>query len=742
MAGLLFSLPGTPVIYYGDEIGMGDNIYLGDRDGVRTPMQWSPDRNAGFSRANPQRLYLPVVTDPEYHYEAVNVEVQQNNAHSMLWWYKRLIGLRKQLKAFGRGSIEFLLPENNKVLAFTRSFQDENVLVVANLSRFAQGVDLDLSKYRDWVPVEVFGGTEFPAIQKERYFITLGPHSFYWFSLNGRRTEISVAREEPKCPSIAIGTEWSEILEEGSRELLEKALPQFLSRSRWSSGKSQKIRGVGIEDVVPLSNAEHRCYLVLARATYSDADPSTYQLVLAFAEGAAAAELCERHPNAVVARLALADGKTGLLHDALVHEGTAGMLLQAIGGRRRFKGQAGVITPTRTAAFGRIARGAPDGALPVRHVGSEERNATIVYGDRFVLKILRQVEPGPQPDLEVGRFLTEFARFEHAPPVAGAIEYTRPGREPTTLAVLQGFVPNEGDAWKYTVDAVGRYLDEAVARKDLCARLEPPRGPLLTLLGKPPPPETIELFPFSLDAARILGRRTGELHLALASGPAVRDFALEPYTTLYQHSVYQSMRSRASQTLSLLSQRTGQFSEELRAEAREVLKREASITRRLRTITDRKLSGSRIRIHGDYHLGQVLYTGKDFIIIDFEGEPARPLSERRLKRSPLRDVAGMIRSFHYAAYASLFDSRVRHQDMPAGEPLVKYWYAWVSAVYLESYLETVAGSALLPRTTEETKILLDAFLIDKSLYELAYELNHRPDWIAVPVRGVLDLVRD
>jgi maltose alpha-D-glucosyltransferase/alpha-amylase len=181
--GMLMALPGSPFLYYGDEIGMGDNFYLGDRNGVRTPMQWSADRNAGFSRANPQKLYLPAIIDPEYHYEAINVEGQQASPNSLLWYHKRLLAARKRFQAFGRGDLTFLHPDNYKVLAFVRRFKDEQILVVANLSRFAQHVELNLKDFQGLVPVEASGGVEFPAIGEWPYLLTLAPRGWFWFLL-------------------------------------------------------------------------------------------------------------------------------------------------------------------------------------------------------------------------------------------------------------------------------------------------------------------------------------------------------------------------------------------------------------------------------------------------------------------------------------------------------------------------------------------------------------------------------
>jgi maltose alpha-D-glucosyltransferase/alpha-amylase len=364
----------------------------------------------------------------------------------------------------------------------------------------------------------------------------------------------------------------------------------------------------------------------------------------------------------------------------------------------------------------------------------------VIFGDSAILKVLRRIAPGVHPDLELGRYLTETARFENVAPVMGAIEYKREKREPITLAVLQGFVPNEGDAWKYTSDSVSRYFHEGLSRREVLSRIEPPEQPPLALADAVPPPELSELLHVYLESIRLLGRRTAELHLALGSCSDLREIAPQPFDMLYQRSLYQLMRSRATQTITLLGQRLRHLPESVRSEAREVVGLDKAILKRFASLIDGKITGSRTRIHGDYHLGQVLYTGKDFVIIDFEGEPDRPLSERRLKRSPLRDVAGMLRSFQYAVYAQLLDPRMRTEDVELAGHLAKLWIVWVSAAYLGGYSKSIAGSPLLPKTNEEMQVLLDAFLLNKCLYEIGYELNNRPDWVRIPVRGVLDLV--
>jgi len=745
MNSLLLSLPGTPVVYYGDEIGMGDNIYVGDRDGVRTPMQWSADRNAGFSRANPQQLYLPVIIDPEYHYEAINVEAQQNNQHSLLWWMKRILAVRKRFRAFSRGSIEFLQPENRKVLVFLRRSESERILCVVNLSRFVQAVELDLSAFKGIIPVEVFGRTPFPPIGELPYFLTLGPHTFYWFVLEpAPKAEEPIALSEAPLRELVVSRPWGAVLHDKAAAQLERILPSYLRGRRWFAGKARHILSTQIIETIPISYEGSSAQLALIKVSYGDGDPDIYQLPLAFATGDRAAHLVEHQQHTVITRLRVRDNGNeveGVLHDATVEESFCNALLDVIERRRRRSGALGRLRTSRTRQF-RAIRGEVEDQLKPSLLGAEQSNTSVVYGDRLILKLFRRLDQGVNPDLEIGRFLTERTSFSYMPPLGGAIEYERSRGEPLTLAVLQGFVPNQGDAWEYTLDALDEYFERVLARPVEERRPAVPVGTALTHLYAEIPPLAEDMIGAYLELARLLGQRTAELHLALASRPGDAAFAPEPINTMYRRSLYESSRTRLDQAFALLRRRLNTLPDDSRAEARAILGQSKRIERRLRSVVDKKVGGLRIRCHGDYHLGQVLHTGKDFLIMDFEGEPARPISERRLKRSPLRDIGGMLRSFHYAAVSALIAGRVRPEDIPVLEPWAQVWYLWVAVNFLRTYLDLVADADLVPEGEDELAALLDLCVIDKALYELEYELNHRPDWVRIPLRGIASLIEN
>jgi maltose alpha-D-glucosyltransferase/alpha-amylase len=731
---LLFSLPGSPVVYYGDEIGMGDNYYLGDRDGVRTPMQWSSDSNSGFSRANPQKLYLPVIIDPEYHYETLNVENQERSLSSLLWWMKRVIGMRKRYKALGRGNIEFLSPQNPKILAFTRQYKDEIILVVVNLSRFSQVVELDLSRYSGYTPREVFSGNQFPPIKNNPYLLTLGPHNHFWFSLV-REREIAAEIKDKRI--FRLKESLKELFEGETKEILEQEIVvPYLKKCRWFGGKGRKIRRVKIVESVSVFKPAPLSYLLILEVSYNEGFPEMYFLPLSFAPEEKTPIINQQFPQAIMASLRVGE-KEGILYDGLYNEQLHNILLDMIIKRKRLKGSQGefaFLPGTRMRRF----LASKDLPLDSSVLEAEQSNTSILYQDVFILKLFRRLENGLNPDVEIERFLTEKARFSQIPPYAGSVEYRKDGFEPILVALLQGFVPNEGEAWMFTLSHVGYYFERVLSKRKELDEIPEISSMLLDMDKQERPSILYELIDgFFSEMIELLGKRTAQLHLSLISESEEEDFAPEPFSILYQRSVYQSMRSLVNQVFRLLEANVSQLSGGLKEEASEVLALRSKILSRLNKILGKKISAMKIRIHGDYHLGQVLFTGKDFVVIDFEGEPARSLSERRLKRSPLRDVAGMVRSFHYAAYASLLrHPSVRSEDRSFLEPWLKVWYHHVSRIFLRSYLKTVRDAAFLPRRKDELAVLFDAFLLEKAVYELGYELNNRPDWIFIPLRGI------
>jgi maltose alpha-D-glucosyltransferase/alpha-amylase len=742
--GLLLSLPGTPVLYYGDEIGMGDNVYLGDRDSVRTPMQWNADRNAGFSTGNPQRLYLPVTIDPEYHYETVNVAAQLDNPESLLRWMRQLIALRRRHRVFGRGSIEFLAPDNHRVLAFLRRFGSEQVLVVANLSRSAQFVELDLSEFRGLRPLELFGHTQFPTIGDLPYLLTLGPYDFYWLSLEGTRAEV-ITHEPGALPALKTSGPWTAIAEAPRpRAAFEALLPDILRARRWFGGKTRRIESTRIVDVVPvpLPGPHGTALMTIVKVEYLDGEPDFYSLPLAFAPGERGERLAEDHPQAALARLTSEVG-SGILHDAHWEPAYARALLKGAIRRRTFAGASGTVVPRAYPEGGVTAAEVQD--LPVTVLSAEQSNTSMTFGDRYILKAYRRLEAGLNPDLEIGRFLNAHPTEAHVAVVAASFEYRRQREEPTTLGIVHRYVPNSTDVWAYTVAAASRYYEQALNLDDQSHDEMPPSQPAIELVDAEVPVAIDYVAGEYLTQAELLGCRTAQLHLALSDGSSNRNFEPEPVTVLTQRALYQTMRNGAGRSLRELRRSLRRLPDSTREEAERILPLAPEILERLRAVT-RVDQGLRIRHHGDLHLGQVLTTGRDFVFIDFEGEPTRSLNERRIKRSPLRDVAGMLRSLHYSAYVGIDDlvdrglAPIEPEPWTRFRPWAEAWSAWAGAAFLRGYLKAVEGTGLVPTDPTQLRACLDAHLLEKALYELAYELSHRPTWARIPMVGIRSLM--
>ena len=734
---LLFSLPGTPTIYYGDEIGMGDNHYLGDRDGVRTPMQWSSDRNAGFSRANPQKLYLPVIIDPAYHFETVNVENQEQNQTSFLWWMKRVINMRKNYKAFGRGTIHFLQPDNPKILAFIREYEDETILVVINLSRFSQVAELDLSRYAGYHPIEIFSKNQFPVIQEKPYVMTMGFYDYFWFVLQ-QEVELASGKPGRQIPTINTKTDWVNLFNTRIRTRIEnQIIPKFLQEQRWFGSKSQKILKINIIETIPIKNSNDYTLLLILKVNYAAATEEYYHLPLSFLKIEQAKTLLKEKPQSVLFNYQ-SPKEEGIVYDAVLDKDFNQSLLQLVAKRRIIRSQEGKLKAYPGKYFRNIRKQL--NILEQSHpLNTEQSNSSILYGRQLIFKLFRKLDEGINPDLEIVRYITEKTDYQNVPAFAGALEYQKKDGSQVTLGILYPFVPSEGNAWDYSQDYLIRYYERVLSK---LSQIE--KNPILPTSffeksEKDIPEIMQELIggPF-LEMAYQLGKRTAGLHLALASSSQDPDFRPEPFTLLYQRSIYQSIQSLIKKVFLALRKNKQKCPEKIQDDLREILTLETEIVTYCREIlAKKKIKAKKIRIHGDYHLGQVLYTGNDFYIIDFEGEPARPLGERRLKRSPLKDVAGMLRSFHYAAFSPLIQQKIagEYNDL---EHWAKLWTYYISKIFLNSYLEHIGSSSfLIPEDKSEIANLLNLYLLEKAVYEIGYEINNRPDWLIIPLKGIL-----
>jgi maltose alpha-D-glucosyltransferase/alpha-amylase len=736
---ILFSFPGTPILYYGDEIGMGDNIYLGDRNGVRTPMQWSTDRNAGFSRANPAKLYSPVIMDPVFGYQSINVEAQQEDSSSLLNWMRNMIALRKLFQVFGRGTITFLHPENRKILAYLRSYGEDRILCVANLSRFAQPAELDLSAYAGMTPTEMLGYVEFPKIGRNEYSLTLGPYGFLWFELHGKPEITAAATNEHKEETVLLLTSsdpWASLFHNENKAALEtRLLPAFLPQQRWFGAKSESIHAVRIMDWGKLPNS--KAALAMVEIKYAERGNDLYFVPLSLALEQTALHLQENDRAAVLCRVKVGTSP-GVLYDSICDNEACQALLYAL--------KQGAEIPL---AMGRM-RAEPGkalkdcrillGQLSVHKSSAEQSNSSVLYGNQLILKLFRHLEFGPNPDCEIGRFLTEEIGFDGIPPFGGSIEYTQSGAPPITIAMLQGLVENQGDGWQWTLEELRRYYERCSSREAPAVAGDP--ACLFDLSGRKLQACAVEQVGIYFDSAVALGIKTAEMHLALASSSSNPVFSPEPFTIEDSDRLAKKFSEHAASVFDMLKDNLARLPDELLESASLVLSFRRKLLARFGELASLEPDCVKMRVHGDYHLGQVLHVDNGYVILDFEGEPARGIEERRAKQSALKDVAGMLRSFSYAAHASLLTYASRGPDEAARlEPCARAWEYIVSTAFLNSYRNTAGGAAFLPSIEVAFRDLLEAFLLDKALYELGYELNNRPTWVRIPLGGILSLSR-
>lgn len=721
LSSLLLSMPGTPVLYYGDEIGMGDNIYLGDRDGVRTPMQWSPDRNGGFSRTDPARLFLPAIQDPIYGFDAVNVEAQLRTSASLLIWTRRLIAIRRNYEVFGRGTLRFLYPANRKVLAYIRGTDEECILCVVNVSRSPQAVELDLSEHKGCTPLELTGGSAFPPIGDLPYLLTLPAYGFYWFHL----TTAPADRPQPPIASpelfTLVLTGGPETIFKGrERTAFERTTaPRFIAAQRWFAGKGKKIKGAKLTDYASMKGrtGKDEFLLPLVTVEMEGGENHSYSIPLALDEAREDESLL---PYAV-ARVRRGP-KVGLLYGAGSSPEFALAILDAIrrgaevptseGGRLRFSATAAL------ADFDDVE------ANDVKRLAAEQSNTSITLGEHLILKLYRRLQPGVHPEVEVGRFLTETTGFAHTPTLLGSVELVGSDGMPTAIAILQRFVRNQGDAWSWSIDILKRELDTAA---------------LVTSEEETTLENTLANY---LQTVRTLGQRTGELHLAFATPTDDPAFATEALTKDDIRIAADDAKAQAERAWAAISRLSGSAPESARSVIENLIARRSECLALIRQLSTKPVGAIKTRIHGDYHLGQVLIVQKDVMIVDFEGEPARPAEERRLKSSPLRDVAGMLRSFAYMAdtAARSVERRVVVDESRRVTERAEASLKLVETAFMEAYERTVRGTPVWVEDESTRRNLLQLHLLAKALYEINYEADHRPDWIETPVRGVLSIL--
>jgi maltose alpha-D-glucosyltransferase/alpha-amylase len=723
MNSLLLSMPGSPIIYYGDELGMGDNVYIGDRNGVRTPMQWSPDRNAGFSRADPQKLYLPPIMDAVYGYMSVNVESQLREPSSLLNWMRRMLNVRKSSHAFGRGTLTFLKPGNRKVLAYLREHAEDVILCVANLGRSAQPVELDLARFKGYTPIELLGRTVFPPIGELPYLLTLSAHGFYWFKLD-KNAQAPVWHSDAStiedAPVLVLFDGWHSFFSDlvvpwraqqalkTRAQLEENILPRHIENQRWYASKGQSIARATLTGQMIWSMGKHSWMLVLLDVGHCPQGCSYFMpLALAWEEREE-----ERTRSMVATALARTrqQAQVGVMSDAFSDEVFCRAVIRAMGENMDVIASHGTLRFRSTTAYADVIGDKLD-TLPVSKPLGQSSNTVVTLDETLFLKGYRVVRPGVNLEYEIGRHLTEVLHFPHCVPVLGVLEHIDALGDTRTLAIAQSYISNQGDGWTYATSYLERHLERN---------------------STPIEPSSPEAHSAFLELITTLGKRTAELHQALATRTGDAMFDPEPLTQADVEAFRQRMRVDAQASLALLQDKIAQLPEETRSDAQAVLDAHDIILGRIMGRVALAPDAIKIRCHGDYHLGQVLVTKNDFVIIDFEGEPGRSLAERRAKQPPWLDVAGMLRSFSYANLSALRAS-VHHADEIASlQPLADQWEAQTREAFLQGYgmASPVALNEALLRLCE----------LDKAFYELRYELNNRPDWVRIPIQGILKLV--
>ncbi|MBD1589899.1 maltose alpha-D-glucosyltransferase [Pseudomonas typographi] len=724
---LLLSMPGTPTLYYGDEIGMGDNIFLGDRDGVRTPMQWTIDRNGGFSRADPASLVLPPIQDPLYGYASVNVETQARDPHSLLNWTRRMLAVRKQQQAFGRGALKMLAPSNRRVLAYTREYtaadgKTEIILCVANLSRAAQAAELELSQYAGMVPVEMLGGSAFPPIGQLNFLLTLPPYAFYWFLLAPEAQmpswHVEPAESLPDFATLVLKKRLEELLDAPSRQTLEQtALKQYLPKRRWFAGKDSPIEQLHIAYGVRFSSLPYPALLSEIEVTQGG-EVSRYQ----FPFGLLPEEYIS---SALPQQLALArvrrGRQVGLITDGFMLDSFIRAVLQAI--------QRGTVLPCddgelRFAATEKLEALSLPAEPDIRYLSAEQSNSSAVIGGAMVLKMIRKVSGGTHPELEMGAFLTQ-AGYANISPLLGSVTRVATDGTPHLLMIAQGYLANQGDAWQWTQNNLERAVRDAL--QNAYSELEQHHDAL----------EQLAHF------AGLLGQRLGEMHTVLAAPTDDQAFAARPSTNKDAQAWSKSVSAQVERALRLIEQHRGTLPDDARPLVDTVLAQRKALLERIDALAADAVGGLVMRVHGDLHLGQVLVVQSDAYLIDFEGEPARPLEERRGKYSPYKDVSGVLRSFDYAAAMAVRSTQVLDATSGAAQlraQVAQRYYQDSQQAFLTAYERATAAvphAWAYPQGAHAAQVL---FSLEKAAYEIAYEAENRPAWLAVPLQGLAGLL--
>ncbi len=734
---LLFSLPGTPIIYYGDEIGMGDNHYLGDRNGVRTPMQWNADRNAGFSNANPQKLFLPTIIDSEYHYEALNVETQQQNTSSLLWWMKRVISMRRRFKAFSRGTIQFVKSDNAGIFTFIRKFEDETIFVAINMSRFTQAVSLDLREYAGCTPRDIFSDNRFPVIGNNPYVLTMGFHDYFWLQLE--TTDVTETREvQSVLPEIRIRGDWKSLFENASKDYLEQEiLPSYLQARKTAGCREFVIKETVITDMMNVNIKEDAIVLCVVNVYYRHAgEVDTIFLPLAFCSEDVIETMVADNTGLIAVKLT--GDVRGYIYDCSNTRNFHDALLRLMTGNRKIHGEKGVLE-------GYCGKMMPKGVRNyqpsyMQLLKSGRFSSSFDYGGDYHFRLYHRLEEGIRPDIEVATFISENDNRSLVPLFAGALNYTNANAH-SSVGVMSTYVKHTGTAWNHFLDAAIQYFEKILAGS---LHVKPPFAAEYrmfdTELAKIPS-EFSEYSGKSGVTAQILGEKTAQLHLVLTSKNHLPDFSPEQMSRLYQRSLYQSMRTKARRIVADLRRVLHDLPADQFQYGNIIVMQEQKILNHFNILLKETFSSLKIRIHGHFGLDQFLCVGNDFIIKDFRGPGNIPLSERRLKRSPLRDVAGVIYSFNKVAFTALHRSlKVQLSNPGEIEQWAKLWFGYNARNFLDSYIKTISLSSQRLFEQSDIRKLIRVFYMERALIDFENGFKSKNVEIGIPSRAILSVL--
>ncbi|MEA2864944.1 MAG: maltose alpha-D-glucosyltransferase / alpha-amylase, partial [Bradyrhizobium sp.] len=625
--------------------------------------------------------------------------------------------VRKSTLAFGRGTMTFIRPVNRSVLAYVRQYRDEVILCVANLSRSAQATELDLSPWKDRIPLEMLGRTRFPAIGELPYMITLAPYGFYWFQLRERdKSEHAAPSIVPEFETLVVplGATWVSLAR--TRGVFERdVLPGFLARTRWYPERSPKAIRPTLTSAIPFCDiGDNRPWLAFFETTQGG---ETARYVLPMRIEWVRFDRERYNPRAFAA--VRQGAREGTLLDVASDPIFVALLLRNLRQKLTLEENGLRLEFRPTSRFSDQPITPPE---HVRAVEAEQSNSTALVDHDYVVKVYRKLESGINPEVEMGRFLTDDAGFANTPALLGSVELTE-GNSTSAIAVVHAFVENQGDAWTVTSAYLDRFVDEQ-----------------RVLAASEHPGESEEQVPYLRYMAQT-GRRVAEMHLALASNDELVDFAPEPAGPADVQRWIEDAASRADRVFEALRQRRDTLKEADRALVDQLLGQRGNLRNRLTALLPPDIDGLNIRHHGDFHLGQILVVKDDIFIIDFEGEPRRPLAERRRKAPAARDVAGLIRSIDYSATAALERAlKVASDEHGKLAAALADWSDRAAAAFLAAYRETMTHARLWPADPRAADGMLNFFLLEKAFYEIEYELAHRPDWLRVPVTGALRIL--